>query len=112
MRNLKLQLIVGLLIVCYGTSVALACAFVFPWQLLDNREETLDKMPVEERSFGWAETHLVPSPKDKLIAEEIGYANGTRIAEAVHAEVAGVSSRGTAGARARCGAAGGEGGWR
>src|ERR1700722_12271402 len=70
MRNLKLQLIVGLVIVCYGTSVALACAFIFPWQLLDNREETLDKMPVEEHSFAWGEAHVFPSPKDKLIAVE------------------------------------------
>ena len=92
MRNLKLQLIVGLIIVCYGTSVALACAFIFPWQLLDNREETLDKMPVEERSFAWAEAHLVPSPEDKLIAEEADYPDKTRVAEAVHAEVAGLAS--------------------
>ncbi len=68
MRNIKLQLIVGLVILCTETSVALACAFVFPWQLLDNREETLDKMPVEEHSFAWAEAHAFPSSKDKLIA--------------------------------------------
>ena len=92
MHNLKLQLIVGLVIVCYGTSVALACAFIFPWQLLDNREETLDKMPVEERSFAWAEAHLFPSPNDKLTAYETGYIKGEGIAEAVNAEVAGLAS--------------------
>jgi tetratricopeptide (TPR) repeat protein len=90
MRNLKLQLIFGLVIVCYGTSVALACAFVFPWQLLDNREETLDKMPAEEHSFAWAEAHVFPSPKDKLIAVETEDSDEP---EAVtHAEVTGLSS--------------------
>ena len=90
MRNLKLQLIVGLVIVCYGTSVALACAFIFPWQLLDNREETLDKMPVEEHSFAWAEAHVFPSPKDKLIPVENEDSNEP---EAVtHAEVTELSS--------------------
>jgi tetratricopeptide (TPR) repeat protein len=90
MRNLKLQLIVGLVIVCYGTSVALACAFVFPWQLLDNREETLDKMPVQEHSFAWAEAHLLPSPKDKLIAEE--HEDSDEPEAVTHAEVTGLSS--------------------
>jgi cellulose synthase operon protein C len=90
MRNLKLQLIVGLVVVCYGTSIALACAFVFPWQLLDNREETLDKMPVEEHSFAWAEAHVFPSPKDKLITVET---EDSHEPEAVtHAEVTGLSS--------------------
>ncbi len=97
MRNLKLQLIIGLVIVCYGTSIAFACAFVFPWQLLDNREETLDKLPVEEHSFAWAEAHAVPSPKDKLIAEEpestYGPTRRTMLAEALaQAEGAGLSS--------------------
>ncbi len=76
--------------------MVLACGGDFSWHPFDDRAVTLDTMPVNARSFAYAEAHLFPSPKDKLITEEIGYPNGPRnddIAEAVaHAEVAGLSS--------------------
>jgi tetratricopeptide (TPR) repeat protein len=89
MRNRKLQMIAAVLLVCFGASVALACGWDFPWQLLDDRAATLDTMPVDTRSFAYAEAHLFPSPNDKLIAEE---SDEDGIAEAVHAEVAGLDS--------------------
>src|SRR3984957_5505456 len=88
MRNVKLQMIAAVVLACFGASVALACGFYFPWQLLDNRAATLDTMPVDTKSFAYAEAHLFPSPNDKLIAEET---DEDGIAEAVHAEVAGLA---------------------
>ena len=53
-------------------------------------------MPVDTKSFAYAEAHLFPPPNDKLIAEETDYPDEARndgIAEAVaHAEVAGLAS--------------------
>jgi tetratricopeptide (TPR) repeat protein len=89
MRNLKLQMIAAVVVACFGASVAIACGWDFPWQLLDDRAATLDTMPVDTKSFAYAEAHLFPSPNDKLIAEET-YDDGA--AEAVRAEVAGLDS--------------------
>ena len=96
MRNLKRHVIAACVIASFGASVALACGVDFGWQLLDNRADTLDKMPVDTKSFAYAEAHLFPSPNDKLTTEETGYSDEARndaIAEAVaHAEVAGLAS--------------------
>jgi tetratricopeptide (TPR) repeat protein len=51
---------------CIG--VALACGPNFPWQLLDNREETV-KAPVE-LNFAFEMSRLVDAPKDNLRAVE------------------------------------------
>src|SRR5690349_21241900 len=51
---------------CIG--VALACGPNFPWQLLDNREETV-KAPVE-LNFAFEMSRLVDAPKDSLRAVE------------------------------------------
>jgi tetratricopeptide (TPR) repeat protein len=92
MRNLKLQLMAACIAALFGASLALACSAVFPWQLLDSRAGTLDTMPVDTRSFAYAEAHLFPSPNDKLIAEETDYPDQDGMAEAVHAEVASLAS--------------------
>ncbi len=92
MRNLRLQLIAACIAALFGASIALACSAVFPWQLLDNRANTLDTMPVDTRSFAYAEAHLFPPPNDKLIAEETDYPDEDGMAEAVHAEVAALAS--------------------
>ncbi len=96
MCNLKRPLIASVLAALFGASIVLACGGDFSWQPFDDRAATLDTMPVDIRSFAYAEAHLLPSPNDKLITEEIGYPNGPRnddIAEAVaHAEVAGLAS--------------------
>jgi cellulose synthase operon protein C len=96
MRNLRRQLIAACMIASFGASVALACGVDFGWQLLDNRATTLDTMPLDSKSFAYAEAHLFPSPNDKLTAEETDYPDEGRndgIAEAVaHAEVAGLAS--------------------
>ncbi len=96
MRNIKRQLIAACVIASFGASVALACGVEFGWQLLDNRAATLDMMPVDAKSFAYAEAHLVQSPNDKLITEESGYSDEARndaIAKAVaDAEVAGLAS--------------------
>ena len=96
MRNLSRQLIAACMIASFGASVVLACGGDISWQPFDDRAVTLDTMPVNTRSFAYAEAHLFPSPNDKLTPEEVGYPNGARnddIAEAVaHAEVAGLAS--------------------
>ena len=51
---------------CIG--VALACGPNFPWQLLDNREETVNA-PVE-LNFAFEVSRLVSAPKDSLRAVE------------------------------------------
>src|SRR5260370_37864894 len=100
MQNLRHQLIAAVVLACFGASVALACGGDFGWQPFDDRAATLDTMPVNSRSFAYAEAHLLPSPNDKLTAEETAYPDKTRIAEAVHAEVAGAAC-GQAAARRR-----------
>src|SRR6202167_5814411 len=92
MRSVRLQMIAACIAALFGASMALACSAVFPWQLLDNRANTLDTMPVDTRSFAYAEAHLFPLPNDKLIAEETDYPDQDGMAEAVHAEVAGLAS--------------------
>jgi cellulose synthase operon protein C len=96
MRNLKRPLIASVLAAVFGASIVLACGGDFSWQPFDDRAVTLDTMPVNTRSFAYAEAHLFPSPNDKLIPEETGYpaeARNDDIAEAVaHAEVAGLAT--------------------
>ena len=92
MRNLRIQLIAACIVALSGASIALACGGDFVWSLLDNRAATLDTMPLDSKSFAYAEAHLFPSPNDKLITEETGYINGEGIAEVVLAEVAGLAS--------------------
>ncbi len=92
MRNLRIQLIVTGIVGLFGASVALACGGDFVWALLDNRAATLDTMPLDNKSFAYAESHLFPPPNDKLTVYETGYINGEGIAEALHAEVAGLAS--------------------
>ncbi len=97
MRKVKLHMIAAVVLACFGASVALACGWDFPWQLLDNRVATLDTMPIDSKGFAYAEAHLVPSPKDNLITAESEYPHGEQeyesVADAVaQAEVAGLSS--------------------
>lgn len=96
MRKIRAQLIIAIAVTCFGASVALACGGNFVWQLLDNRAVTLETMPVDTRSFAYAEAHLFPSPNDKLTAKETDYPNQARndfLAEAVaHAEVEDLAS--------------------
>ncbi|HLX06179.1 MAG TPA: hypothetical protein VKR28_11615 [Candidatus Binatus sp.] len=92
MRNRKLPLIASVLAAMFGASVVFACGWDFPWQLLDNRAATLDTMPVDSRSFAYAEAHLFPPPNDKLTTEEADYPDQDGMAQAVHAEVAGLAS--------------------
>ncbi len=96
MHNRKLPLIASVLAALFGASAVLACGVDFGWQLLDNRAATLDTMPLDTKSFAYAEAHLFPPPNDKLTAEETDYPDEARndgIAEAVaHAEVAGLAS--------------------
>lgn len=75
MRNVRVELAAAALLVCFGASLALACGIQFAWQLLDNRAATLDTMPVDTRSFAYAEVHLVPAPKDNLITDEAAYSS-------------------------------------
>ncbi len=51
-----------------GVAVALACGPDFPWQLLDDRNDTLKATP--KNSFAFEAAHLVPAPKDHLKAVE------------------------------------------
>src|ERR1700719_4492826 len=93
MRNVKLQMIAAVVLACFGASVALACGFDFPWQLLNNRAATLDTMPVNN-SFAFAAARLLPSPKDELHAAEPEHTGGDEtLADALsQAEGAGLSS--------------------
>ncbi|MGH7813643.1 MAG: hypothetical protein ACREQI_06530 [Candidatus Binataceae bacterium] len=70
MRNLSLILIIVCILSCSSFSKVLACAQVFPWQLLDDRAATLNTMPVDN-SFAFAAAHLVPRPKDNLRPVEL-----------------------------------------
>jgi tetratricopeptide (TPR) repeat protein len=45
-------------------AAAIACGPFFPWQLLDDRAQTLRATPVN--SFGFEAKHLAPTPVDKL----------------------------------------------
>lgn len=90
MRNVKLQMIAAVILACFGASVALACGLDFGWQLLDHRAATLDTMPVDSKSFAYAEAHLFPSPNDKLTVEESD--DQDDMEQTVHAEVAGLAS--------------------
>jgi len=93
MRNIKRQLVAACVIALFGASVALACGFDFPWQLLNNRAATLDTMPVNN-SFAFAAARLLPSPKDELHAAEPEHTGGDEtLADALsQAEGAGLSS--------------------
>ncbi len=53
-----------ILFVSLSGSAALACGPGFPWQLLDNREQTLRDLPVDSFAFGAA--RLVPKPALRL----------------------------------------------
>jgi tetratricopeptide (TPR) repeat protein len=64
----KNRLLVVAITLTLGASVALACGPYFPWQLLDNRSETLTATP--SNSFAYEVSHLVPAPKDGLQAVE------------------------------------------
>lgn len=58
----------GLLILASG-AVAIACGPFFPWQLLDNRVQTLKATPVN--SFTFEAARLAPKPADNLKAVEL-----------------------------------------
>ena len=51
-----------------AASVGLACGPEFPWQLLDNRADTLKATPAN--SFAYEAAHLAPAPTDALRANE------------------------------------------
>ena len=75
MRSIKSQLFVAIVVACCGASVALACGFDFPWQLLTNRAATLDTMPINN-SFAFAAAHVAPSTRDHLVTVEPEYSTG------------------------------------
>jgi hypothetical protein len=52
-----------------GIAGAIACGPDFPWQLLDDRNQTLKATP--ENSFAFEAAHLVPKPADQLKAAEL-----------------------------------------
>ena len=56
-------------LILIGASAALACGPFFPWQLLDDRSETLKAAPINGFSFEAA--RLVPAPDDGLKPVEI-----------------------------------------
>ena len=58
------RLAVGAVLAVLGASAALACGPFFPWQLLDDRAQTLKATPVN--SFVFEASHLSPAPNDKL----------------------------------------------
>lgn len=60
MSNRKVLAVAGLAL----ATGALACGPFFPWQLLDNRAQTLKATPVN--SFAYEAKTLMPAPKDKL----------------------------------------------
>lgn len=88
MRNVRVELAAAALIACFGASLVLACAIEFPWQLLDNRAETLNTMPVDTNSFKYAEEHLFPQPKDRLTAVEPEYSSDAPDSEVLADELA------------------------
>src|SRR5258708_29444594 len=69
MSGRKLALVAAMLLL--GASVAIACGPYFPWQLLDDRTFTLKSTPTN--SFAFEASHLVPPPRDRLKAVELGY---------------------------------------
>lgn len=60
MSNRKVLAVAGLAL----ATGALACGPFFPWQLLDNRAQTLKATPVN--SFAYEAKTLIPTPKDRL----------------------------------------------
>jgi hypothetical protein len=62
MRNRKIAIAAVLAAGC--GAAAIACGPFFPWELLDNRGQTLKATPVN--SFGFEAKHLAPTPTDKL----------------------------------------------
>ncbi len=52
------------LMVFAGATLALACGPFFPWQLLDNRNETLKATPVN--GFVFEASHIAPAPRDRM----------------------------------------------
>ena len=84
------RILVGIATITLGASVALACGPDFPWQLLDNRSETLSDTPAN--SFTYEISHLVPAPKDDLKAVEFDeFQKSEAIASFAQAEGAGLS---------------------
>lgn len=63
--------LIACVIICAATAVALACGPDFPWQLLDDRKETLAATPAN--SFAFEAERLVPRPTDSLRAIENGF---------------------------------------
>ena len=61
MPNLR-SIAVWCVLAVAAVSVASACGPGFPWQLLDNRAETLKQMP--DPSFAFEVAHLAPAPAD------------------------------------------------
>ncbi|HYK65971.1 MAG TPA: hypothetical protein VEY94_13600 [Patescibacteria group bacterium] len=92
MRNVRVELAAAALMVCVGAPLALGCIAEFPWQLFNNRAGTLNTMPLDTKGFAYAATHLFPAPNDKLTAEETDYPDQNGMAEAAHAEAAGLAT--------------------
>lgn len=62
------RLALAALLVAAGATIAMACGPFFPWQLLDDRNETLKATP--SSSFAFEAAHLIAPPKDRLKAVE------------------------------------------
>ena len=85
------RLLAAGVVLALGASVALACGPDFPWQLLDDRQETLAAMP--SNSFAYEAAHLVPAPADNLKAVEFpDFQRDQAPAQFAQAEAAGLSA--------------------
>ncbi len=97
--------VVAALLIVAGASVALACGPDFPWQLLDDRNDTLKETP--KNTFAFEVEHLA-APTGKLKPDERSFDNDALAKELTTAEEAGLSPA-QAGTLARMrGAASGE----
>ena len=73
MSSTRLGLLVFAIVASIG--VALACGPNFPWQLFDDRAETVSE-PVG-LSFAFEIKRLMPAPADRLVVVEVGHFTGT-----------------------------------
>ncbi len=66
LESAKMVALLGLLLL--AAAGALGCVIGTPWQLLDNRRQTLRQTPAN--SFAWEAAHLVAAPKAAIVPRE------------------------------------------
>ena len=84
------RLIAALVLTLAGASIALACGPFFPWQLLENRNDTLKTTPAN--SFAFEAQHLVAPVQDHLKPDEQSFDETAQADELGKAAVAGLSA--------------------